>query len=255
MPQAGARSDFDCLLGPARHAAGPHRVTRTWSMPWRKSRGSNPRQMFFVLTGLGGLRVRERSRRMSRQPHKRSHCAATRAGAGDHPAAPKPRGGGSNPRQSSSTALLAPRRTGRGRLCARQLDQPEGRPRADRGVAPLCPWRGVRRAADAGIGLGSVGLPSRFRVCLRRFDTFGGRTCTHCGWCQPSRRHGPTAGGILLFGANREQHFPGAWIQAGRFRGIDKSQLRRASLPAASHLASARLRLRLARQLRLLATK
>jgi hypothetical protein len=185
MPQAGARSDFDCLLGPARHAAGPHRVTRTWSMPWRKSRGSNPRQMFFVLTGLGGLRVRERSRRMSRQPHKRSHCAATRAGSGDHPAAPKPRGGGSNPRQSSSTALLAPRRTGRGRL----------------------------------------------------------------------RRHGPTAGGILLFGANREQHFPGAWIQAGRFRGIDKSQLRRASLPAASHLASARLRLRLARQLRLLATK
>ena len=89
-------------------------------------------------------------------------------------------------------------------------------------------------------------------------------------------RHVPTVGGILLFGANREQHFPDARIQAGRFRGVDKSQgrlvvtagfhelsraaspglqLRRAFLPAASHLASARLRLRLARQLRLLATK
>jgi ATP-dependent DNA helicase RecG len=65
----------------------------------------------------------------------------------------------------------------------------------------------------------------------------------------------PTVAGILLFGANREQHFPDAWIQAGRFRGVDKSQLRRASLPAASHLASARLRLRLARQLRRLTTK
>jgi ATP-dependent DNA helicase RecG len=29
----------------------------------------------------------------------------------------------------------------------------------------------------------------------------------------------PTVGGILLFGKDRERHFPDAWIQAGRFRG------------------------------------
>jgi predicted HTH transcriptional regulator len=33
----------------------------------------------------------------------------------------------------------------------------------------------------------------------------------------------PTAGGILLFGHDRLSHFPDAWIQAGRFRGADRS--------------------------------
>lgn len=32
----------------------------------------------------------------------------------------------------------------------------------------------------------------------------------------------PTRGAVLLFGKDREQHFPDAWIQCGRFRGIDK---------------------------------
>lgn len=31
----------------------------------------------------------------------------------------------------------------------------------------------------------------------------------------------PTVGGMLLFGKDRERHFPDAWIQAGRFRGTD----------------------------------
>lgn len=35
----------------------------------------------------------------------------------------------------------------------------------------------------------------------------------------------PTVGGILLFGVNRESFFPDAWIQAGRFDGIDKSRI------------------------------
>ncbi len=35
----------------------------------------------------------------------------------------------------------------------------------------------------------------------------------------------PTTGGMLLFGKDRERHFPDAWIQAGRFRGADKSQI------------------------------
>ena len=35
----------------------------------------------------------------------------------------------------------------------------------------------------------------------------------------------PTIGGILLFGRNRLDGFPDAWIKAGRFRGKDRSQL------------------------------
>ncbi len=35
----------------------------------------------------------------------------------------------------------------------------------------------------------------------------------------------PTVGGVLLFGRDRERHFPDAWIQAGRFRGSDKSRI------------------------------
>ena len=33
----------------------------------------------------------------------------------------------------------------------------------------------------------------------------------------------PTIGGILLFGKEREEHFPDAWIQCGRFAGTTKS--------------------------------
>lgn len=35
----------------------------------------------------------------------------------------------------------------------------------------------------------------------------------------------PTVGGMLLFGREREQHFPDAWIQAGRFHGTDKARI------------------------------
>lgn len=35
----------------------------------------------------------------------------------------------------------------------------------------------------------------------------------------------PTVGGVLLFGGERLQHFPDAWIQAGRFEGADKSTI------------------------------
>jgi predicted HTH transcriptional regulator len=35
----------------------------------------------------------------------------------------------------------------------------------------------------------------------------------------------PSAGGILLFGNDREAHFPDAWIQAGRFAGTDKTTI------------------------------
>lgn len=35
----------------------------------------------------------------------------------------------------------------------------------------------------------------------------------------------PTVGGMLLFGKERERHFPDAWVQAGRFRGTDKTHI------------------------------
>jgi len=35
----------------------------------------------------------------------------------------------------------------------------------------------------------------------------------------------PTVGGMLLFGKERERYFPDAWIQAGRFRGEDRSRI------------------------------
>ena len=38
-------------------------------------------------------------------------------------------------------------------------------------------------------------------------------------------REVPTVGGMHLFGKDREPHFPDAWIQAGRFRGSDKSRI------------------------------
>jgi len=35
----------------------------------------------------------------------------------------------------------------------------------------------------------------------------------------------PTVGGVLLFGREREHHFPDAWVQTGRFRGTDRSRI------------------------------
>ncbi|MDD2546331.1 MAG: helix-turn-helix domain-containing protein [Burkholderiaceae bacterium] len=35
-------------------------------------------------------------------------------------------------------------------------------------------------------------------------------------------RRVPTQGAVLLFGKEREQHFPDAWVQCGRFRGTNK---------------------------------
>ena len=35
----------------------------------------------------------------------------------------------------------------------------------------------------------------------------------------------PTVGGMLLFGRDRLDHFPDAWIQAGRFAGTDKATI------------------------------
>ena len=35
----------------------------------------------------------------------------------------------------------------------------------------------------------------------------------------------PTVGGVLLFGKTREMHFPDAWVQCGRFDGVNKSSI------------------------------
>jgi predicted HTH transcriptional regulator len=36
----------------------------------------------------------------------------------------------------------------------------------------------------------------------------------------------PTVGGMILFGHDRERHFPDAWIQAGRFLAVPARPLR-----------------------------
>jgi predicted HTH transcriptional regulator len=48
----------------------------------------------------------------------------------------------------------------------------------------------------------------------------------------------PTIGGVLLFGVARLDHFPDAWIQAGRFAGIDRRRILD-SIEVRSHLPGA----------------
>ena len=56
------------------------------------------------------------------------------------------------------------------------------------------------------------------RLTQRDLDIL--RLCaTHQG------RRVPTVGGVLLFGRDRLAHFPDAWIQAGRFAGVDKTNI------------------------------
>lgn len=56
------------------------------------------------------------------------------------------------------------------------------------------------------------------RLTQRDLDIL--RLCaTHRG------RRVPTVGGVILFGRDRLAHFPDAWIQAGRFAGIDKTDI------------------------------
>lgn len=55
---------------------------------------------------------------------------------------------------------------------------------------------------------------------LRRTDLHTLRLVTnHQG------RRVPTVGGLLLFGKQRKEYFPDAWIQVGRFEGIDRSHI------------------------------
>ncbi len=51
-------------------------------------------------------------------------------------------------------------------------------------------------------------------------------------------RQVPTVGGMLLFGRDRQERFPDAWIQVGRFAGSDKRRILD-SAEIRSHLASA----------------
>jgi ATP-dependent DNA helicase RecG len=63
----------------------------------------------------------------------------------------------------------------------------------------------------------------------------------------------PTIGGILLFGADRLNHYPDAWIQAGRFAGNDRRRILdstevRIYLPGAAEDVIAFLRKHMARE-------
>ena len=63
----------------------------------------------------------------------------------------------------------------------------------------------------------------------------------------------PTIGGILLFGADRLNHYPDAWIQAGRFAGNDRRRILdstevRSYLPGAAEDVIAFLRKHMTRE-------
>ncbi|MGA2252818.1 ATP-binding protein [Terracidiphilus sp.] len=63
----------------------------------------------------------------------------------------------------------------------------------------------------------------------------------------------PTIGGILLFGADRLNHYPDAWIQVGRFAGIDRRRILdsvevRSYLPGAADEVIAFLRKHMTRE-------
>lgn len=63
----------------------------------------------------------------------------------------------------------------------------------------------------------------------------------------------PTIGGILLFGADRLNHYPDAWIQAGRFAGHDRRRILdstevRSYLPGAAEEVIAFLRKHMTRE-------
>ena len=66
-----------------------------------------------------------------------------------------------------------------------------------------------------------------FRVASELFSPVRKLTCTNIATLRLLTTHQgrsvPTVGGLLLFGQDRLDHFPDAWIQAGRFAGTDKA--------------------------------
>jgi ATP-dependent DNA helicase RecG len=58
----------------------------------------------------------------------------------------------------------------------------------------------------------------RHKFSAKDMETLGLVTVCH-------GRKVPTHGGIILFGLSRQKHFPDAWIQVGRFAGIDKARI------------------------------
>jgi ATP-dependent DNA helicase RecG len=68
-----------------------------------------------------------------------------------------------------------------------------------------------------------------FRVASEYFKPFRKLTKESLGTLMLTARYQgrevPTIAGMLLFGKDRLRHFPDAWIQAGRFAGIDRRQI------------------------------
>ena len=135
---------------------------------------------------------------------------------------------------------------GERRLRSGRLHQPPRRPRADRGARRFA--RGEAFDEQPMPELDSEALDFRaasesfapVRKLAARTSRPSASLTTHQG------RKVPTVGGMLLFGRDRERHFPDAWIQAGRFQGTDKSRIiDRAeirSYPVRGHRGGDRLR-------------
>lgn len=87
--------------------------------------------------------------------------------------------------------------------------------------------RGAAYDEQAMPGIDSEALD--FRVAADSFASVRKLKCSDLETLRLVTKHQgrkiPTIGGMLLFGKDRGSHFPDAWIQAGRFRGMDKSHI------------------------------
>ena len=105
-----------------------------------------------------------------------------------------------------------------------RFHEPARRPRTDRGTATRRAGEGYDEQPMPGLDSEALDFEPlrvvRHRPQAARRDLETLRLVTeHQG------RKVPTVGGMILFGKDRERHFPDAWIQAGRFQGINKSHI------------------------------
>jgi predicted HTH transcriptional regulator len=100
--------------------------------------------------------------------------------------------------------------------------------------------------ADIDVAAARAAFGTKRRLTHRALMTLGILT-------EHQNRLVPTVGGVLLFGKHRLRHFPDAWVQAGRFRGMDRRELIdfleiRTSLPRAVDEAFAFVQRNVARE-------
>lgn len=114
---------------------------------------------------------------------------------------------GAEERQADPALIEELRRTASGQVFDEQPAPHAGGEAIDRDAVREC----LRRARVEPPADGVEALLLEWRVLLPASGA-GGRAI-------------PSLGGLILFGRDRDRHFPDAWIQAGRFRGADRATI------------------------------